>query len=172
MSKDNFCKDDITFEEWLDVNSMTGWDLRSSCESCVVRNIRANQKVLLLWIGGGHYKTADAFMKEARSQGISRKIPAIPRGFKLGETVVALAHKKAIDGKDPGVFAIFKPAAIERIHGGEDEETMKREADRGVTWINPIRKPVEDLLSYSDGLSKYEGDHDGGPGLDELWITG
>lgn len=49
----------------------------------------------LLWIGEKFYKTPEAFAKEARAQGISRRLPAIPKGFEVGKTLVLLAHRKA-----------------------------------------------------------------------------
>jgi hypothetical protein len=56
--------------------------------------------------------------------GISRRISAIPRGFRLGEHYVFPAHSKMKEIVDPqtgdvdwigGVFRIFKPTRIEKI---------------------------------------------------------
>src|SRR5262249_34852945 len=79
---------------------------------------RLGERVGLLWIGAGFYPTADAFIEECRTQGLSRRITAVPRGFKLGESWVFLAHPKVIrdgDGWKPGIFRVFKPTAIEKI---------------------------------------------------------
>lgn len=57
----------------------------------------------LLWIGEAHYKTPADFLLETdlphpdgRKMGVSRRIAAVPKGFKLGETWVFVAHPKAI----------------------------------------------------------------------------
>ena len=50
----------------------------------------------LLWIGERFYKTPAHFDREAMELGISRRISAIPRGFKVGETWILFAHPKAI----------------------------------------------------------------------------
>jgi hypothetical protein len=79
----------------------------------------------LMWIGEKFYST-ESFTQEAAELGISKRISAIPHGFKIGETWIFLAHKKAIknneifDGKEiekpkAGIFMAFKPARIEKI---------------------------------------------------------
>lgn len=54
----------------------------------------------LLWIGEKFYKTPYDFDREAAVLGVSRRISAIPRGFKVGETWILFAHPKAI--RKPG----------------------------------------------------------------------
>jgi ribosomal protein S27AE len=51
----------------------------------------------MLWIGEKFYKRPIDFTREADMQGISRRIAAVPRGFKVGESWILLAHPKAID---------------------------------------------------------------------------
>lgn len=51
----------------------------------------------LLWIGERFYRTVREFDREAAELGISRRIGAVPRGFKCGETWVLFAHPKAIE---------------------------------------------------------------------------
>lgn len=46
----------------------------------------------LLWIGQQFYKTPGEFTREADGLGISRRIAAVPRAFKIGHTWVLLAH--------------------------------------------------------------------------------
>lgn len=55
------------------------------------------EKIGLLWIGEAHYKTPADFLNEGIAQGISRRISAIPRDFKLCETWILFAHRKAIE---------------------------------------------------------------------------
>lgn len=54
------------------------------------------EKAGLVWIGGSHYPTPEAFLDEARTQGVSRRIPAVPQGFEVGKTWVLFAHREAI----------------------------------------------------------------------------
>jgi len=57
------------------------------------------EKAGLLWIGESFYKTPEEWRAEANKLGISRKISAIPRDFKVGEDWVLVAHRKAIAKK-------------------------------------------------------------------------
>jgi hypothetical protein len=119
---------------------------------------RLGERVGLLWIGGRFYSTPEDFAREANELGISRRLTAIPRNFKLGETWVFLAHPKVIRAEAPatldpdeqapewlpGVFRIFKPTAIEKIvtqSQASDEAEMKALADRGIT---PVVVPDND----------------------------
>jgi len=49
----------------------------------------------LMWVGRQHY-TAPGFMREAAERGISKRIGALPRDFKVGESWVYLAHLDAV----------------------------------------------------------------------------
>jgi hypothetical protein len=68
---------------------------------------------LLLWIGRGHY-SPDAFLKESRELGVSRRIAALPKGLVLGETWVLLAHLDAVPPKDPTICA--RCSVSEHLH--------------------------------------------------------
>src|SRR3974390_353810 len=79
------------------------------------------ERVGLLWLGAEFYPTPASFAKEAHELGISRRIAAVPRGFKVGEHWVFLAHPKMQLETDPetneqkwvgGIFRIFKPTRI------------------------------------------------------------
>jgi hypothetical protein len=73
----------------------------------------------LIWIGEKFYPTPHASTDEARRMGISRRIPAIPKGFQLGSTWVAFAHRRVKFGPDaelaPGIFHLARPERIEKI---------------------------------------------------------
>jgi hypothetical protein len=107
------------------------------------------ERVGLINVGAGFYRTPEAFAEEARTMGISRRVSAVPRGFKLGETWVFLAHPKLqmIDGEwKGGIFAMFKPTAIERLftasgYAATDEEERRRMERQNVT---PIIVPDDD----------------------------
>jgi hypothetical protein len=115
------------------------------CGDCPIADGRI-QEVGLIWVGEKFYPTAHSFADEANRMGISRRISAIPRKFKLGETWVALAHRKAIEAlPDPkaGIFHIFKPVAIEYVVKPDDsEEKLEKLEKRGLTLVRVI--PVEE----------------------------
>jgi hypothetical protein len=82
----------------------------------------------LLWIGEKFYKTPAQFVKEGVELGFSRRIKAVPQGFKIGETYIMLAHSKAIlvsatgSGTEPipgtykpGIFYAWLPQTLEKI---------------------------------------------------------
>lgn len=50
----------------------------------------------LIWIGGVYYDEPEKLLAEAARMGISRRIPAVPKGFELGKTWVLMAHRHAI----------------------------------------------------------------------------
>jgi hypothetical protein len=123
----------------------------------------------LLWIGEQFYKTTADWMKEAVEQGVSRRIPAVPRDFKPGRTVVLVAHKKAIKelcsicsgtGVDttkpegnshctacdrgvvytPGIFSAFIPTAVEYVtKGDETDEQIEAFEKRGITPVKVVQ---------------------------------
>ena len=104
----------------------------------------------LIWIGEKHYPTPQAFIKESRAMGISRRLNSVPRDFILGETWVLLAHRLAIHapleiGKEPewtpGIFQIFKPTSLEIVcDGNESDETIESYKKRDLTPV--IVRPI------------------------------
>jgi hypothetical protein len=60
------------------------------------------EKAGLLWIGGAYYPTPADWQKEATRMGVSRRIIALPKGFKVGTTWVFVGHRKAIEKRCPG----------------------------------------------------------------------
>jgi len=123
------------------------------CNQCPFFSI---EKVGLIWVGEKFYPTTASFSSEAQQMGISRRIARIPHQFKLGETWVALAHRKAIVdevefGKEPiytpGIFRLFKPSAIEYVVREEDtEEKLEKLEKRGITLVKVIPKEQENNL--------------------------
>lgn len=104
----------------------------SCCEVQSMKSFGARQ-VGLMWIGEKFY-TPQEFIQEAKLQGISKRIAAIPKNFKIGETWVFLAHRKAIEqftgnyvddeksntrtfesGFKQGIFYAFKPSRVELV---------------------------------------------------------
>jgi len=84
---------------WVDVHALVGGNHRGCgdgfpCPICMATQDMG--KAGLLWIGTQFYPTPEAFDAEAGKLGISRRIHAIPRNFKVGETWILLAHLKGI----------------------------------------------------------------------------
>lgn len=122
----------------------------------------------LLWVGEAHYKTPGDFTGEADRMGISRRINSVPRGFKIGETWVALAHIKAVrrlvpvpEGvgstlpgipeyeHSPGIFRAFLPSRIEYIVTEDmlkSDEIQKRIETQKLTPV-----VVEDIPRHRTG---------------------
>lgn len=108
-------------------------------------------RVGLLWVGGSFYKTPADWTKEAVEQGISRRIPALPKGFKAGETWVLVAHREAIDLEDGkkgmGIFHAFKPTAVEYVvKGTETAEEIEALEKRGITAVTIERVEAQPEL--------------------------
>jgi hypothetical protein len=124
-------------------------------------------RVGLLWVGSKYYTTPDDFLREAKRMGISRRIPAIPQGFKLGEHWVWLAHRETIPAvhedhcasRNPdttvecdceaeptaGVFQVFKPNRIEYVvHPEDDDDKLGRLVKHDVTLVK-IEKLGENM---------------------------
>lgn len=136
---------------WVDAAHILGagpcdldYETVSSCDTCPLSGsvIASIGRAGLLWIGEKFYPTTAEFTTEAAKLGISRRISAIPRGFKVRETWVLFGHPKGADcadcdgrgedlteptdgvpkcrtckgtGRVPGVFRLFRPTAIEKI---------------------------------------------------------
>lgn len=129
------------------------------CEGCPLGFAIPEGRHGLLWIGEGFYKTPQEYMAETRRMGVSRKIKTVPKGFKLGETIVYLAHRFAVpldrtDDDDapthgPGIFSVFKPTGIDLVIADENnvpERAEKLAEEHGARIIKVIPEqpgPVE-----------------------------
>lgn len=143
------------------------------CGNCVMCSPGiTDEHAGLLWIGGSYYERPEDFMAEARRMGISRKIPALPRGFILGETWVYVAHRKACETEPaevesdahgdpesvpskygPGIISAFLPERVELILRESDatDERAKKEAERDVTVVTvPDGDPDHDPKEAAD----------------------
>lgn len=148
---------------WTWINGSTladGIECSSIPAQCAVCPLsRPMGRVGLLWIGEAFYKTPDAFTRECAEQGISRRISAIPRDFKLGETWIWFAHRKLIKNPDdtwtPGVFRIFRPTRIEYVvKGDETEQELDRLEARGLTLVRVERVGEHPLFSEETNASE------------------
>lgn len=125
----------------------------------------------LIWIGEKFYPTVGSFQSEATSMGVSRRIRSVPRDFVLGETWVALAHRKAIreviesrEYEDvveytPAVFTFFLPTAIEYIvKGDETEEELDDLEARGFSLVKVVRAEQTSLEDEDEDDDEVEGE--------------
>lgn len=132
--------------------------LKPGCHmGCPVANPAImGERAGLLWVGESFYPTPDAFDKEASTLGISKRVAALPRGFKLGETFILLAHPKAVLAeveaagelvpkleRRPGIFRIFRPTRVEKIlnESMATEAEIERLKKAGIT---PVIVPDDD----------------------------
>lgn len=120
---------------WIDVNALVDGVHRNCADSFPCPLCMATSEMGragLLWIGERFYKTPADFIHEALTLGISRRIAAVPRDFKVGVTWVLLAHPKAVTcsqcagaGLDPAAAwdsrhrsgSYGSPAACEKCNG-------------------------------------------------------
>lgn len=135
--------------------------ITSNNGGCAIRYMKhKSHQSGLMWIGDTYY-TPSEFVAEAKAQGISKRIAAIPKNFKIGETWVFFAHQKAVVKKEmkdriykeygglecvtadeittenPGIFYAFKPSRIELIVT-EDMQVLDwvtDYAEKGVTLV-------------------------------------
>jgi len=100
----------------------------------------------LMWIDERYYKRPGVFMDEGHDLGISMPITAVPRGLKLGQTWVLLAHPhvfyrkgvglEATFGTGPGIFGAFQPVRIEYVIGRQEtKHKLQSLVNRGVTLV-------------------------------------
>jgi len=137
---------------WVNATALTAdrqCSLQEQCATCPLSMPLG--RVGLLWIGEKFYRSPQQFLDEAGRMGVSRRIAAIPRDFKLGETWVFVAHRKGIENPDksytPAVFQVFRPQRIEYVVKDDDsEEKLKRLTERGITLVRVQRTEGQPLL--------------------------
>lgn len=134
-----------------DLVAVRGCDKEGGCGDCPIADAKI-QEAGLLWIGAKFYPGTTAFNTESREMGISRRITMVPRGFKIGETWVALAHRNCILAyKDddsshwyPGIFHIFRPERVEYVVKEFDpQDKLERLEKRGITLVRVVREQME-----------------------------
>ena len=112
----------------------------------------------LLWVGEKYY-TPENFIKEAETQGISKRIATVPKDLVLDKTWILFAHKKA--GKKevednnpltknkeipcPAIFFVAKAERVDKIISedtAKDEEAVEQLRKRGITPV--IAKNIDE----------------------------
>ena len=123
------------------------------------------EPAFIMMVGEKHYPTPEHFMEEARTQGISKRIPFKPRKLELGKTILYLAHNKACIVKEPvavqqaleilgdkteppkllddgqkhhlGIFSAFIPQKIEKLCWQSEytDENIAKHKKQGIDLI-------------------------------------
>lgn len=155
---------------WLDLRFIKQ-ECAGPCQTCPIGEHRVTGPVGLIWIGETFYKTPADYLAEAERQGFSRRLHTIPKGFKLGETWVALAHRKAIPkpcecrsgggqplkacrhcsgtgtAYDRGIFHLWRPSGLDYVVTGEEStEELERFEERGFRLVKVVKAGQQDLL--------------------------
>jgi hypothetical protein len=138
---------------WIDpvpLFGTMGCDRPAECVSCPLAgtNLANLGPIGLIWVGEKFYPKPADFVAEANRLGISRRIPAVPKGLHIGETWVCFAHRKVdfprMAEPGPGLFYLAKPERLEKIvteSQSRDLEAMAKLAERGIT---PVVVPDSD----------------------------
>lgn len=114
---------------------------------------------------GEKFYTMDTFMQEARTLGVSKRIPFIPKELEVNKTPIFLVHKKAgwkyddvTNGKGgqsrmvvpcDGIFSAFIPTRVEQLvwekdlKGKKGQKLIKDLKKRGITVV-PIHNKDKD----------------------------
>jgi hypothetical protein len=96
------------------------------------------------------FYTPEEFLIEAARMGISKKVWCLPRGFKIDETVVYLAHIEACLKEDketdewehtPGVFTCFTPSSVDLVI--DDPENIPEKAIKLATKLGDYARIVK-----------------------------
>lgn len=134
---------------WVSADTILGnagpcrniYDTCRFCSVCRPDGFEPGQKVGLVWIGEAHYETPEKWLDEAAQLGISRRIAAIPKGFRIGETWVFAAHPKGakipLDVFKPAIVHVFKPSRIELVvtPSMKEEDWVKGYVEKGITLV-------------------------------------
>ena len=142
---------------WVDGDALVATKICSGarnaeCSGCLLASATESKqgtsigRAGLLWIGEKFYKTPADWMREAENLGVSRRIPAVPREFVLGKTVVLVAHLKAIKKRcevcDGRGTVVLQPLKL--IEGVEPEGPPRK--------IDCTNENCEDGFVFSAGI--------------------
>lgn len=131
----------------------------------------SDEVAFIMMVGEKFYPTPDDFMNEGIRQGVSKRIPFIPKKLQIGKTILYLAHNKACVVREPvavqqamaileqtaqptlidaekqkhalGIFCAFIPQRIEKLVW-ESELTDEVKTDLEKRGITPVPVPDGD----------------------------
>lgn len=102
LFRDRECSSSL---ESYQARSVSGYDSAERCRACPLALsargfssglLNCGERAVLLLVGQKFYPRFGDFLEEAIAQGISRRIKSVPKGFRVGETWVLLAHVAAV----------------------------------------------------------------------------
>jgi len=134
------------------VNPYRLWGIHQDCRDrfrpCFLCDPQ-DQPAYIMLVGERYY-TPESFLDEAHGQGISKRIPFIPKNLELGKTVIYLAHPKAVEVKQP----VALQQALSIVEESETKqprllETERVEKSLGI-FCAFIPKRVEKLIKESE----------------------
>lgn len=123
-------------------------------------------RVGLLWIGEKFYPRPVDFLTEASKLGISRRLSAVPREYRAGETWVLFAHPKAVEKPRTVAqwgattdWSIIDPITLEPIDGetvpsGRDAKAKALERAAALDLAEPRFVPGVIRIARPRGFEK------------------
>lgn len=138
--------------QWLDWKQFAGEHIPCKDDAvCYVCHPKP-ERYGLMWVGNEY--TPETFLAEAKELGVSKRLPAPPRGFKPGSFVL-LSMKDAMGTQPdpdnigkvigiPGVFAAFVATAIEKLIWQHDATPAELEK-LNKAGITPVVIPDGDV---------------------------
>jgi hypothetical protein len=173
-------------------NGMSTHMSYKSCDDCLLGGEigRLGNKCGLLWVGGKFYPEPQDWIQETNTLGVSRRIAALPRGFKLGEHWVLIAHPRAIKrgprtpeeeaeiletnrthAQDDlplqaflvrkGIISVFQPTAIEKIVTESQAKDAAEMDTLRKKGITPVVVPDDDKDHQGSVFEVEEAEDDG-----------
>ncbi|MBA7557437.1 hypothetical protein ES705_50193 [subsurface metagenome] len=114
---------------FTEVNPYRLWGIHQDCKDkfrpCFLCDPQ-DQPAYIMLVGAGSYKTPFDFLDEAKSMGISKRIPFIPKGLEVGKTVIYLAHPKACEVRE----AVALQQAMAIVEQSETKQPRLLETER------------------------------------------
>lgn len=101
-------------------------------------------------VGERYYATPADFIREGHTLGISKRIPAIPKGLELGKTPVYLAHPRACEVQEP--VAVQQALAIVEAAETQQPRLLDAEAVQKAPGLFAVFVPqrIETLIRKRD----------------------
>jgi hypothetical protein len=128
------------------------------CHTFKCRACFPPEKAGLMWVGKEY--TPEQFIEEALKYGVSKRIPAIPKQLKIGDSLF-LVHNNALSEKDEngvkrdsrtGLFFVATITEFQKIVNekqAEDGEYIQSIVDQGITPVLELESD-EELCEFRD----------------------
>ncbi len=158
------CGEEVRFTRGIQrIDPLKLWGDHADCKddpTCPICQPSARAGIAptyLMWVGSDY--TVPSFLFEAARMGVSKRIPAIPIDFVVGESWVLLAKDRLLKGAGrdwvpgvreprpggiPGVFHAFRPERIEKIITDRDAQSGFIVDGLVKQGITPVVVPASD----------------------------